>query len=449
MAAEVTFDYMRMMFTFGRRYQDYDFFIVTKTKSEQFRARNAIIETALRFGADYLLFLDDDQIIDWQDQAAHDPYMFLQTLLDADKDIVGGLYYHRGGEYRPVLMAKHKDGYRFMRDDEITGELQQVDVQGGGCMLINMKIFDKIPPPYFEPEMHSGEGQNLGTDIQLCKKAVEHGYEVWSHTGVVIGHLKQSHDLITPLNRDLYMAEAIQKKGEQANIMMDKAYTGYLDAALEYAEIDYPTMIEGAMRYNIDLQEKWDKYEDKLQYYKDRGKDQLCRQVYFHSRDFVLRQAKIITASLRGTRGFGLDFACGSGPVGYELLAMGHHVDFVDLDGAYAYNFLKWRVEQNGHSDRAGWKMEGPYDFVLMLDAIEHLPDWEEVLDNIIARMRFKAGFITNFFRNNDFDNPEHVSMDHDAVQAFLLERKLYPVNDMMYVKHDDIGPSVAVNKEE
>ena len=61
-----------------------------------------------------------------------------------------------------------KGKYTFLNDSEIKRALQPVDVQGGGCMLINMKIFDKILPPYFEPEQQTN-GDNLGTDIQICK----------------------------------------------------------------------------------------------------------------------------------------------------------------------------------------------------------------------------------------------------------------------------------------
>ena len=148
---EVFSDYMRMMFNFGRRYPDYNFFLITKAKSEQFRARNAIVETALAFNADYLFFLDDDQIIDWNDEPAHDSYMFLQRLLDEDKDIIGALYYHRGGDYAPVIMRREGEGYTFYDDNFIDGTPKEVDVQGGGAMLINMRVFDKILPPYFEP----------------------------------------------------------------------------------------------------------------------------------------------------------------------------------------------------------------------------------------------------------------------------------------------------------
>ena len=42
---------------------DYDFELGIKTKSEQFRARNAIVEGAIGRGCDWILMIDDDMII--------------------------------------------------------------------------------------------------------------------------------------------------------------------------------------------------------------------------------------------------------------------------------------------------------------------------------------------------------------------------------------------------
>ena len=61
---EVLDDYMRFAYYLGRRNPQYDFFLAIKGKSEQFRARNAIVESAIATGCDYLFMLDDDHVID-------------------------------------------------------------------------------------------------------------------------------------------------------------------------------------------------------------------------------------------------------------------------------------------------------------------------------------------------------------------------------------------------
>ena len=199
--AETLDDYMRFAFHLGRR-TSHDFFIAIKAKSEQFRARNSIVEAALQVGSDYLLFLDDDHVIDWEGQSGPNTrYGFIEKLLehmDADPKLglVGVVYYHRGNECRPVLMKEGKDGgFYYMRDDEIRGELQEVAVQGGGCMLIRCSVFDRIKGPWFEPEL------DLGTDVQICKKIREAGYKVCCDTSIQIGHVLHSRTVVTPHNR--------------------------------------------------------------------------------------------------------------------------------------------------------------------------------------------------------------------------------------------------------
>src|SRR3990167_7613083 len=150
-SSETLEDYMRFAYYCGRRIPQHEFFLAIKSKSEQFRARNSIVEVSLQIGADYLLFLDDDHVIDWETTAQpNSRYGMVQKFIehcenDPTIGIVGALYYHRGAQCRPVIMREGKDGgYYWMLDHEIKGELQEVAVQGGGCMLLRMSIFDKI-----------------------------------------------------------------------------------------------------------------------------------------------------------------------------------------------------------------------------------------------------------------------------------------------------------------
>lgn len=194
-------DYMRFAYYIGRRYQEYDFFLAVRGKKEQFRARNSIVEEALRAACDYLFFLDDDQIIDLNDSmlpSTH--YEFLRTLInhmeeDPQKGIVGALYFQRredDDEVWPLLMQwDESGGYHSLTYPEITRGLQRVDCVGGGAMLIRMDIFDRIKHPWFEPEV------DFGTDMQICKKTIDAGYTVWCDTRLEIGHMKMKRELIS------------------------------------------------------------------------------------------------------------------------------------------------------------------------------------------------------------------------------------------------------------
>ena len=435
---DVAFDYMRMWYSFGKRYPDYDFFLIQKTKSEQFRARNSIVQTGLQFGLDYLFFLDDDHIFDWQGRPDGEAYNFLHTLIDHQKDIVGCLYYHRTGEYRPVLMKKYGEkGYTFMSDADITGGLQEVDVQGGGCMLINMKIFDRLKPPYFEPEMMT-DGNSYGTDIQLCRKAQEAGFSVWCDTSIVVGHLKQEAEIIHSENRDNHIADTAMRGGFAEEYMMANYLKAYRKAVVDHTGFEWDEVVEHAMQYNDLEMSRFEDFEDKRDYYRQLGVAQLCRQAHFHSSPLMSQQGLVILKQFKkGFKGRGVDFGCGSAPVGFELVKAGHDMDFIDLDGAAAYEFLKWRVKDEGYEDRAGYELTGPYDFALMLDSIEHIEDWQGALDQVCGRLKEKGVLITNYFLNRDFHNPEHISMDHAAVADFLGTLNMVPKSSQIWIKDD------------
>lgn len=193
---EVLDDYMRFMFHLGRRSTN-GFMLAVKGKSEQFRARNAIVKAALQEACDYILMLDDDHIIDTsQSTMPSEAYGFVDRLVkhleeDPKKGIVGALYYQRGGDCWPVIMHEFNGQPYFLMHSEVSGQLQKVDVTGGGCMLIRASVFDKIQEPWFAPE------HEYGTDIQICKQVRAAGWEVWCDTSIVIGHLRTERELIT------------------------------------------------------------------------------------------------------------------------------------------------------------------------------------------------------------------------------------------------------------
>lgn len=436
-SAETLEDYMRFSFYCGRR-TDHDFFIGIKSKAEQFRARNAIVEGALQIGCDYLLFLDDDHVIDWEETAApNDRYGFIESLLkhfddDPELGIVGCLYYHRGAECRPVVMKEGKQGgFYWLRDDEILGGLQDVAVTGGGCMMIKMSIFDRIKSPWFEPEF------DLGTDIQICKKAREAGFKVACDTSIQVGHVLSTREIVTPKNRHRIAVEngIVAQGSEGVDRQWSKlsALNLYRSDAEEYLGLKFEEICELAQSYDM---ADFNKYADKREYYASRGKEQLARQVAFHHLQETQEEMEYFHLLVNpNSEAEGADYGCGSSPVGFEFAMRGHHLDFIDIDGAGGYEFTKWRAKKRGID--CGWELKGPYDYVLMLDSIEHLEHWEEDLEKVILSLKINGGIVTNYFSTHDHSNPEHISMNHDAVKKFLLARGIYPINEFLWVKKD------------
>jgi hypothetical protein len=449
--SETLDDYCRLLYHCGRRVPQHDFFLAVKAKTEQFRARNSIVEGALQIGCDFLLFLDDDHVIDWEGTSGlaadmtpvgSQRYDFINRLLghmeaDPTLGLVGVVYYHRGNECRPVLMKEGKDGgYYYMRDDEIRGELQDVAVQGGGCMLIRLSVFDRIKQPWFEPE------HELGTDVQICKKIREAGFKVCSDTSIQIGHVLNQRTVITPNNRHRVAIETAQRvaggdqgidKGWQTN----SALALYRMDAEEYLGVKLREMGPLASRYDM---ADWVKYKGDLKaYYASRGNEQLARQVLFHHTPHMVQEMEMFHTLINtGVSARGADIGCGSAPVTFELAMRGHHLDFIDIDGAGAYEFTKWRARKRGVA--CGWKLEGEYDYIFMLDSIEHIEDWEGVLATVERHLKDKGALVTNYFDNQDYLNPEHVSMDKNAVKKHLIALGIYPHNQYLWVKDKSLG---------
>lgn len=450
-AGETLEDYMRLAFYCGRRLPQHEFLIGIKTKTEQFRARNAIVTGAIQANCDYLFFLDDDHVIDWDSSSGPNiRYGLIDRLVehmenDPDLGIVGAVYYQRGGECRPVLMREGRDGgFYWLRDDELTGGLQEVSVQGGGCMLMRMSMFDKIPEPYFEPEF------DLGTDLQICKKAKEAGYKVACDTSLIIGHVMSKREIVTPQNRARIAADGARVAGHadegiNQSWKSNSAMALYRTDAEEYLGMGFHQIATLATEYSM---ARFDEYQEKGDlegYYRNLGKPQIARQVMFHHLEECVMQLNFIHSLLNfDVDAKGLDFGCGTAPVGFECVLRGHSLDFVDVDGAAGYEFTKWRARKRGVEDRCGWSVGGPYDYALLLDSIEHIEDWRGLLDTVAESLKDNGALITNFFHNTDFLNKEHISMDHEAVKAYLVSLGIYPVNEYWVWAKRSIKTSAA-----
>jgi|TARA_Y100000310_G_scaffold71534_1_gene67381 2-polyprenyl-3-methyl-5-hydroxy-6-metoxy-1,4-benzoquinol methylase len=440
---DVLDDYMRFAYNLGRRYLEYDFFLAIKGKSEQFRARNAIIEASLSRDCDYTLMLDDDHIIDIDKNIGPAPnYNFLKKLINhletrPEIGIVGALYFQRGGNCDPVIMEETKKGqYFFKTHAEVTGGMQKVAVTGGGCMLLRKEIFDKIEPPYFAPEFE------YGTDIQICKKATEAGYEVWCDTSIEIGHLKTESALITSKTIKSHI-KATEEYMERADIKKAPPVMSFLREykrdAMEFTGENWHQFQERFKNFSKSFKD-FDKHNPKA-YYLKYGIENLARNVCFHASDEVIKgDASILGMfNLNAEKSRGLDFGCGSAPIGFELAKRGNHVDFIDVPGSYAEDFVKWRCKKHGID--AGFNLNGKveiYDWILFMDSIEHIPEHElkTLISSLIKKLKPGGSIITNYFYiGEDKENVQHITMDHQFVKDLFIENDVYPATKIRWVK--------------
>lgn len=184
------------------------------------RARNAIVTKFMDSGASHLLFIDADIGFD-ADQVI--------KMIDADKDIICGIYPSKTINWASVAKAVH-DGVPNNKLEKYTGTwvvnmkhydaTATVDVNepfeiwngGTGMMLIKRKVFeklkDKVPsyvgnevdpimqsrvgkkiPEFFSTSIDPISGVLLSEDYHFCRIWREAGGTVWAAPWVELSHV--------------------------------------------------------------------------------------------------------------------------------------------------------------------------------------------------------------------------------------------------------------------
>lgn len=163
--------------------------------------RQHLAEKAINLGFNYLLFLDDDLIV--QPETLQLLYEGLEA--DSRAAICAGVYAARGGmvfggivphpqrwigkgvvvKYPIPLVFQELNGigpyFEFP-----TGQIFPCKGIATGCMLIRTKIFEQLAKPWFHSSGQIGEDTE---DIYFCRKVLEAGFSILAHGGVLPDHI--------------------------------------------------------------------------------------------------------------------------------------------------------------------------------------------------------------------------------------------------------------------
>jgi hypothetical protein len=152
--------------------------LITVKSSIVAQARNNGVEHARSFGADFIFFLDSDMVF---------PPTALFRLLLHKKDVVGATYTKRVAPFG-ILGTQVTEQPAVLSGDLL--EMQRIPT---GCLLINMRVFDKLSKPYFRFETDA-EGEIVGEDYIFCDRAREAGFRIWCDAVMSreIGHIGQN-----------------------------------------------------------------------------------------------------------------------------------------------------------------------------------------------------------------------------------------------------------------
>jgi len=101
-------------------------------------------------------------------------------------DVIGGLNFRRGEPYDPCAFIWDNGFYRRLAE-WVPGAFP-VDALGTGSMLVSRKVFETIPPPWFDYKYEDLEGFP-GTDMSFAKYCKQYGISQWVDTTTTSPHL--------------------------------------------------------------------------------------------------------------------------------------------------------------------------------------------------------------------------------------------------------------------
>lgn len=160
-------------------------------------ARNTLVYDAVDLGATHLMFIDADMSF-----SSESFNKLIKHGLDLDADIIGGLYVSRYDEKRNIVksVVKNKEGEMVLEDIKEIPQFDnpfEVDAIGTGFMLINMRVFQELNPPFFFYTSPKSFGlkevafprNELGEDVVFCLYARQHGFKILCDPTFELGHV--------------------------------------------------------------------------------------------------------------------------------------------------------------------------------------------------------------------------------------------------------------------
>jgi hypothetical protein len=148
-------NHCQFWFRLGRSYPHIDFIFSNPSRMSIDRMRNMTAKTAIELNADYVLFLDDDVLIN--------PNYGLQQLIDCQADIAAGKICIRGYPFDYMAFKNDKEGLQVLKKLPKHG-LFEVDAVGFSFALLKVGLLKRLQEPYFIT------GVNHTEDIYYCIK---------------------------------------------------------------------------------------------------------------------------------------------------------------------------------------------------------------------------------------------------------------------------------------
>lgn len=186
-------NHCQFWFRLGRSYPEIDFIFCNPARMSIDRMRNMAAKVALETESDYLLFLDDDVLID--------PNHGLRLLFECESDIAAGKVCIRGYPFQyMVFTGKKEDSGGLYPMEKLPKEgIADCGAVGFSFCLIKTSVLKSMPPPFFVT------GVNNTEDIYFCVRAKQANpnIKIAVNCALDCGHILWP-EVISTANRDAY-----------------------------------------------------------------------------------------------------------------------------------------------------------------------------------------------------------------------------------------------------
>ncbi len=407
---------LKALYDLGKYHsKDYEFILEMIIKAEQFRAKNRLTKVALVNKCEFMWQIDDDTVLN--------PHTFstLMKMLDDEPDagIAGCLYSHKGENQNPVVMwvdmtPAGNTVAEYYQPYELTGEVMEVGVTGGGCMMFRMAAFKEMVEPFFWNEA------DLGTDLQICVRMQQAGWKVLCHTGHEVGHVGA---------RKVWYPSVLEPVMAEMHRFCEKLYFDVLEyLGINGDEYRFRTVQSIGRFQEIWLEMRPETSTEIKGVYEEHSMQDLAvvRHIFYNNKK--RKNWGEFHAYIHNTKPKrALDYGCGVGYGAQMLCEIGAETLAIDLDVG-PLDFLEWRGKKYGFEDKlevvrikesdgngVGYLPDENFDVIVLKDVLEHLANPEEVLRETLARLNPGGIILSNahidLFLGPGEGNPQHLDL--------------------------------------
>ena len=228
-------------------------------------ARNIIGKQAIAMNADKVLYISDDVI---------PPTRIFEMLNRHQKDMVTGIYWTKETNPKPYIwrgqMSGPYENWKF-------GEFFEIDWAGCDALLVDTKVFRKIPYPWFSHDWTWRENLkfSLATEDQyFYAKTKQYGFQLYCDSSVQCGHQDRTTKRIFGLTEETLQVQERRKLDKSNKLkavigtifpsnISDEEVVWICDNEKMQPDIrcDYRTIPDVSNKYDIVISDVLDKFK--------------------------------------------------------------------------------------------------------------------------------------------------------------------------------------------